>query len=455
MTTLRFAAQIGLTCYLMGFMTPVYAQGVREWTRTTPGNSEWGENLVVDHAGDIIVVGSAGSGCLVVKYHPDGTTVWQRVVRGGPGLVGGIASQLAIDASDNLYMSGVVLYGTGQYLLNAKLAPDGATGWSRVYPNPQGLTDSGNYYALPLAVAVGNDGSMVVGGFLLTSGQSMMLVRYSSDGSELWHRTGGPLSGADLLAIDANDDIYAAGFRPGSTASVAEPAVAVFSPAGSLVWDHGYRAAAAGYAGAFTKDASGDIYLAAGEPAAGGGFEYNVIKVDGAGERLWERSYHSGTAGVDIPTGMTVDTNGNVAVTGLSQTSSTPGSAVGIVTLEYTPDGVMRWHSRQPITGITIGSHGLSESSGLPTVATDAAGNVIIGGNTMGTGSSFSALAIKYSQAAKQLWERRYSAGQAGTNTYTQASAADASGNVYQTGSYWNYSGPEPVHGAFTLKYSP
>lgn len=71
-------------------------------------------------------------------------------------------------------------------------------------------------------------------------------------------------------------------------------------------------------------------------------------------------------------------------------------------------------------------------------MATDGSGNIYVTGYSQSVGSSPDYLTIKYSASGVQQWSARYN-GPGNTNDYAVALAVDGAGNVYVTGSIFEY----------------
>src|SRR6266545_3083369 len=82
---------------------------------------------------------------------------------------------------------------------------------------------------------------------------------------------------------------------------------------------------------AMTLDNSGDIIIAGNSVNASGDLDYAILKYSQAGTQLWAKTYSSGPLTNDQLRAMTVDSNGNVYVTGTSRT------------VKYNRDGVLQW----------------------------------------------------------------------------------------------------------------
>src|SRR6266542_512028 len=70
---------------------------------------------------------------------------------------------------------------------------------------------------------------------------------------------------------------------------------------------------------------------------------------------------------------------------------------------------------------------------GAPAIARDSSGNVYVTGQSLGLGTNFDYVTVKYDSAGQELWVARYN-GPGNGEDDAVAIASDSSGNVYVTG---------------------
>jgi hypothetical protein len=148
---------------------------------------------------------------------------------------------------------------------------------------------------------------------------------------------------------------------------------------------------------------------------------YATIAYSGTGVPLWTNLYHGAGPGNDVPSGLAVDNNGNVFVTG---TSTGLGTAYDYATVAYSGTGLPLWTNRYN------GPSGNWESARA--IAVDRDGNVLVTGYATGTSDDY--VTIKYSGAGVALWTNRYD-GPANSYDDATALAIDGNGTVFVTGS--------------------
>jgi len=165
-----------------------------------------------------------------------------------------------------------------------------------------------------------------------------------------------------------------------------------------------------------------------------------VVKYDPSGNVLWAR--HAGGSSVDDANGITTDLNGNVYVTGyflsstitFGSTTLTNAGSSDLFVVKYDSSGNILWAKN---TGGSLGEAGSA-------ITADANGNVyvtgysnssvfIFGSDTLTGAGSDDIIVLKYSNAGNALWARR-----TGGSSYDDglSISADATGNVYATGNF-------------------
>jgi hypothetical protein len=153
-----------------------------------------------------------------------------------------------------------------------------------------------------------------------------------------------------------------------------------------------------------------------------------VVKYDAAGTRLWTRLV--GTAAYDEARSVATDAAGNVLVAGFTdgvlEGNTSRGDSDGFV-VKYDAAGTRLWTRQLGTAGYDL----------VTSVATDAAGNVVVAGYTLGAFEGYAraggadAFVVKYDAAGTMLWARQF-----GTASHDQARsvATDAAGNVLVAG---------------------
>src|SRR5690606_14716374 len=178
----------------------------------------------------------------------------------------------------------------------------------------------------------------------------------------------------------------------------------------------------------------------------GNDMDIRTVKYDtNTGEPFWEAVFDGGHHGLDYPSEITVDHQGNVLIAGFSYVNETTES-VNYTTLKYSSNGNLLWSNIDnfEVEGIWIEPNA---------IATDLNGNVAVTGFGSDENLYQTFYTIKYSAEGELLWKQTYAYNDSGnpTNSIANAVKFDNSGNCYVTG-VLNSGGYENPIG--TIKYS-
>lgn len=263
------------------------------------------------------------SGNVTIKYSSSGVAQWTNQFSG---------VAVATDGSDNVFVVGTSIGG----LLVAKYSASGTLVWTNIYKGPTNVVD------VAYGLAVGADGAAYITGHStgLGTGFDIVALKYASSGQPLWtNRFNGPANGSDY---------------PSSVNSV-------------------------------KLGASGRVFIAGNSTGSGTGQDYVVLAFSSNGIPLWTNRYDGPANNTDTTQELTLDSAGNVIVTGQSTGVS---SGTDFATVAYSPDGTGLWTNRfnGPANGY----------DGAASISADTSGNVVVVGDSVGSGGFGEITTIKY-----------------------------------------------------------
>jgi hypothetical protein len=370
-------------------------------------------DFIVHPGGDPAMIKVKYNGANEIKITNDGsllvTTPLGEVIDQTP-----MSFQNKVTVNSNFELKNkIVTYSIGEYNKTLDLVIDPGITWATYY--------GGNNYDWGYDIATDANGNVYLGGttqsttniasggFQNTYGggtSDILLVKMNNSGNRLWatYYGGSGFDAAQSIAIDnASGNIYIGGITQSST-----------------------NFANGGFQNTLGATNSIDAFL---------------VKFNGSGSRLWATYY--GGSGDDYGYGVATDASGNVYLGGYSK-SSTGIASGGFQTtyiggnqdaflVKFNGSGSRLWATYYGGSGDDYG-YG---------VATDASGNVYLGGTTSSTynisasgfqsiySDSIDAFLVKFNSTGSRLWGTYYG----GTSWETGRDVTtDVNGNVYLTG---------------------
>jgi N-acetylneuraminic acid mutarotase len=385
--------------------------------------------MAVDSPGNVYVTGGAvESGPIydwaTLKYDGSGSKLWEEHYV-GPGTGDNSAAAVAVDAWGNVYVTGWAAgSGTGLDYATIKYGPNGNTLWTATYNGPGNGDDRAE------AIAVDCSGNVYVTGWSLGNGTNAdyATIKYDANGNQLWvARYNGPANGNDYgnaIALDSSGNVYVTGGCGGSGTSQYYATIK-YDANGNQLWLATYTGPGVTYFGAkaLAVDPSGNVYVTGTSGGIGtNNFDIATVKYDTKGNQLWVATYNGPGNSEDDGQGIAVDASGNVYVTGDSIGS---GTAYDYVTIKYDANGNQLWAARydDPSNG----------NDYARSVVVDPLGNVYVTGDSQGNGTGQDYATIKYDANGNQLWVARYN-GPGNSTDVALLAALDQLGNLYVTG---------------------
>lgn len=373
--------------------------GVQQWEAryNGPGNSDDEAYFIaVDSNGNVYVTGrSIGNGTsfdfATIKYNSAGVMQW--VARyNGPGNGSDWAKVIEVDDEGNVYVTGQSSgAGTSSDYATIKYDANGIEQWVARYDGA-GSFDAANALALDQAgnvyVTGGSAASLTPDEADFAEDFDYATIKYDENGKEIWvKRYDGPIAGnlydeANALAVDPSGNVYVTGRSVGSPAEDLD------------------------------------------------GLDYATIKYDANGNEQWLTRYNGPANSVDVPLSLALDAGNNVFVTGLS--AAEPESENhDYATIGYDANGNVLWVARYNGPANSIDQ--------AVFVTVDSAGNVYVTGRSVGIGTEFDIATIKYNSTGVEQWVVRYNGpangyDASGSSITSHPLAVDESGNVYVTG---------------------
>lgn len=377
--------------------------------------------MAVDHAGNVLVTGTThnpfGSDNLVtIKYSPAGAPLWTNRFT-GPINKESFGGRIGIDGNDNVYITGNIPgFDNGNQLVFVKYASSGAAVWTNYFNS----TSTNSSETGQLIVNPSGSSYMVIASF---SGNAMLpawIVRYDNSGTAQWTNAweGGDYPNA--IASDGNENLFVAG----GVENIGEDMATIkYSPNETPVWTNLFDYTFTDQPAAMTVDSSGNI-IVTGDSLTSSNHYYSTLKYGNDGGPMWTNIMAApGYQGGNVPEVVT-DLHNNVFITGGSANATDTNA--DFTTVKLTSAGIPVWTNRF-----------LDLNTGNPFpagTAVDSAGNFYFCGHSIPPGgSSIDYVTIKYLADGTPQWTNRYDGPGYGSD-YPNAVAVDPAGNVYVTG---------------------
>jgi uncharacterized delta-60 repeat protein len=431
--------------------TKYNAAGAEQWLAryNGPGNGyDQASAIAVDILGNVYVAGeSYGSGTnydyATIKYTPFGVEQWVARYDGAVNS-GDRANAIAVDVSGNVYVTGESYVSKTKFdYATVKYDEAGVEQWVTRYNGPGNDMDNAS------AIALDNVGNVYVTGYSygITTGPDYATIKYNSVGVEQWSaRYSGPGYDPDwafAIALDCSGNIYVTGYSIGSINYPDPDYVTIkYNHAGIEQWIARYHEPGDYYdiAIAIAVDASGNVHVTGKSDLSITDSDYATIKYNTEGMEQWIARFNGSWNANDHASAITLDSSGNVYVTGYSRTLNT---ATDYATIMYNGAGVQQWATCYDDQG--------NDSDEALAIAVDGSGNVCVTGRGAGAGTGYDYVTIKYSATGVELWSICYN-GPGNDEDCATAIAVDRSGTFYVTG----YStGSGTGYDYATIKYNP
>ena len=310
----------------------------------------------------------------------------------------------------------------------------GTSPWSGVVQLGTPSYDGGNDIVVnengDVYVAGWSHGSLVdgTGG----SAQDLAVLKYDSSGNRLWARQlEDPISTPYGIAIDASSNLYLVGetYNTSTSSDPKDLILLKYNSDGSLEWTQQLGTNQKDVGNDVTVDSSGNIYVTGQTSGSfnalnnnlsnAGARDFFVAKYDDTGDLQWIQQL--GTSADDGGSGIAADYHGNIYVVGETAGSFSEGEARGdIFVAKYDSDtGAMEWVQQLENQDADRGSD----------IALDGNGNVYVTGFGWDTDDLFIA---KLDGTGNTLWHQQLE--DAGSTEITKSSAIDPTGNIFVTG---------------------
>ncbi|WP_043468904.1 SBBP repeat-containing protein [Limnospira platensis] len=343
-------------------------------------------------------INQSGTDSFIIKYEPDGTLVWTRLLGGNYSNSYGNALTTGLDGS--IYMAGYTqsdqiveiprqpyeIPSSENDVFLARYEPDGSQVWTTRLAS--------NRSEIAHALTTGLDGSIYVAGFtngdlggeINNGGTDAFISKYEPDGTVTWTRLLGTSNwdGARALTTGFDGSIYMAGETWGDlngeiNQSGADGFIAKYEPDGTLVWTRLLGSNGWGAANALSAGLDGSIYVAGltegdiNEEIFNRGGNALISKYEPEdGTLVWTRQL--GSPNADQANALTTGLDGSIYMAGWTQ-----GNLAGEMNRGYSDGFIAKYETDGALTWIRLLAS--NEWDGVNDLSTGLDGSIYVAGN--------------------------------------------------------------------------
>lgn len=326
-------------------------QGNRLWDtayQSTDYSIDQPTAIVMDGQGNLIVIGFTWNSVsdydfLAIKYNQNGDTLWSRKYNGNGNSIDQAFLSI-VDVQSNIYVAGSsIAIGKKCDAVIVKYNSDGANQKTIL------IHDSTEAYYEPTNLKMDSQGNLYLyGSRSINQKMNVFLTKVeATTGTILWTKQLSPVTSvndepADMV-IDKNDNLYLLATTY-TTRDNSDILLMKVNIDGGTVWTKIYDDPEHlfDYGTSLVHDKNSNIIVAGSSETSAGKMNYRIIQYDPNGVQKWVKQYQRGTDTDDFLTGICIDGNDNIFVTGRSD-GSTDGRH--IVTVKYDKDGNFTWDS--------------------------------------------------------------------------------------------------------------
>lgn len=327
--------------------------GVLKFAVTYSGSNgnydDEGTKITVDNSKFIYVTGYTSDnngvpGIITLKYDNKGNVKWAaRETNSGSSDSRGLG--IVVDNSNHICITGYTKSTSGKDIIVLRYNPAGIKDWDKIYNGKASGDD------VPTGIAVDGSNNIYISGYVLASqnfdNTDCALLKYNSSGELQWIKTyNGPGNSADQalgIVVDNADFIYITGFTI-SVNGDKDYLTIKYNSAGQVLWTKIYNGTGNGddcanaIALITNNNAATGVIVTGGSWGLNNNHDYTTVKYSTSnGNQQQVTRYSISRSSDDIALGIAVDES-NILVTGYSgsEASSMDNS---IITTESIPNG--------------------------------------------------------------------------------------------------------------------
>ena len=279
---------------------------------------------------------------------------------------------------------------------------------------------------------VGSTSSFGLGSF------DIVLVKYDNFGVQQWNRTWGGtgVEWSNYVMIDSLDNVYIVGDTSSFGAGDDDLLLVKYDSSGIQQWNRTWGGSDPEVGTGITMDSLGNIYIT-GYNMSSGLYPRDMVlvKFDSFGMEQWNRTRNE--RDIDRGNGVAVDSLDNVYVVG--DMGIFGDSDYDIFLVKYNSSGIQQWNR----------TWGGSDTDTVGGVVVDSLNNIYVIGNTESFGAgAIDTVLIKYDISGTQKWYKTWGGEDSDRG---HGLTLDSSDNIYLTGGTYSFGAGD--YDIFIIKY--
>ncbi len=330
---------------------------------------------------------------LIQKKNASGLTLWSQTYNGA-GSGNDYGADVQISTTGSVYVCGTY-YKDATDSNNAIIIKYNAAGtqqWAYTY------NGAGSRHDIFAAMQISTNAVVAVGTTYKgsTNLYDILATRIDTSGSHVWTQTWdyANLNDCAVNLWNSGTKIYIAGGAQSAATTYKYAVVNVKFSDGSIQGSTTTGGTAFGYDQLtdIQYDLVGNIYVTGGVLDVSTGYDMRTVKLDSALNILWSATYNGAANLNDIASGLTVDSLGNVIITGYTTTTT---QNKNYATVKYNSSGTQQWVATYNGSANGNDSATAIVSKGIDIYVTGASANV----------DGFDYYTIKYDDSGNLKWQ--------------------------------------------------
>lgn len=252
-------------------------------------------------------------------------------------------------------------------------------------------------------------------------------MKYNSSGIQQWvsyyEPSSSSINTARSFAIDDSGNVYVTGSSKSSNETTIDYATIKYNADGVQQWVALYNGISNGTdeANSISIGLNGNIYVTGRSDSVIYGQDFATIVYNSSGVQQQVLRYNGVANSTDYAVKVVSDEKGNFYVAG---SSTGIGASLDFITIKYNSSGIREWVARY---------NGPGSSNDVVNSMVYSKGGIYVTGYSVGYGTREDAATVKYDSSGVLKWINRYN-GTRNSSDAAKSIVADSTGNVYVTG---------------------